>query len=87
MRERTGRVGARRQVVIPLEIFEKLNMREGDLVAFATKQGGVLVKPKRAGDADDILTSEEGKIVRRGEAQLKRGQSKPWRDAKHALAR
>jgi AbrB family looped-hinge helix DNA binding protein len=87
MRERTGRVGARRQVVIPREIFEKLNMRAGDLVAFAPKQGGVLVKPKRAGDADDTLTPEEAKIVRRGEAQLKRGQSKPWRDAKHALAR
>ena len=69
MRERTGRVGPRRQVVIPREIFEKLNMRAGDLVAFAPKQGGVLVKPKRAGDADDTLTPEEAKIVRRGEAQ------------------
>lgn len=86
-KERIGRVGQRRQVVIPREIFDKLNMREGDLVAFREKPGGVLLKPKRVIDRGDTLTPEEAKIVRRGEAQLKRGQSKPWRDVKHALAR
>ena len=29
-------------------------------------------------DADNTLSPEEAKIVRRGEAQLRRGQSKPW---------
>ena len=88
-KERIGRVGQRRQVVIPREIFEKLNMREGDFVAFAAERGGVLMKPKRVVDRDDAttLTAEEAKIVRRGEAQLKRGQSKSWRDVKNALAR
>ena len=85
--ERIGRVGQRRQVVIPREIFENLRMREGDFVAFAQKQGGVLVKPKRLVDRDDVLTPAEAKMVRRGEAQLKRGDSKSWRDVKHALAR
>jgi hypothetical protein len=33
------------------------------------------------------LTSEEAKLVRRGEAQLKRGASMPWRAVKHALSR
>ena len=36
---------------------------------------------------DDSLTPAEAKAVRRGEAQLKRGQSKPWRAVKHALGR
>ncbi len=56
-------------------------------MAFREKPGGVLLKPKRVIDRGDTLTPEEAKIVRRGEAQLKRGQSKPWRDVKHALAR
>jgi AbrB family looped-hinge helix DNA binding protein len=85
--ERIGRVGQRRQVVIPRDILETLNIREGDFVAFAEQKNGVLIKPKRVVDADDVLTAAEAKIVRRGEAQLKRGQSKPWQAVKHALAR
>ena len=56
-------------------------------MAFSKKGNAVLVKPKRVVDADDVLTPEEGKLVHRGEAQLKRGDSKSWRDVKHALAR
>jgi AbrB family looped-hinge helix DNA binding protein len=41
----------------------------------------------RTVDHDDTLTPDEAKLVRRGEAQLKRGESKPWRDVKHALSR
>ncbi|MGA2741588.1 MAG: AbrB/MazE/SpoVT family DNA-binding domain-containing protein [Bryobacteraceae bacterium] len=86
-RERIGRVGQRRQVVIPREMLETLNIREGDFVAFAERKNGVLIKAKRLVDPDDTLTPAEAEVVRRGEAQLKRGQSKPWRDVKHALAR
>ena len=85
--ERVGRVGQRRQVVIPREIFDALRMQEGDFVAFSRTDNGVLVRPKRLVDRDDILTAEEAKVVRRGEAQLKRGQSKPWRTVKNALPR
>ncbi len=85
--ERIGRVGQRRQVVIPRKMFESLQMREGDFVAFSQTKNGVLVKPKRVVDPDDTLTPAEAKIVRRGEAQLKRGESKSWRDVKHALSR
>jgi AbrB family looped-hinge helix DNA binding protein len=85
--ERVGRVGQRRQVVIPREILETLKLQAGDLVAFAEQQNGVLIKPKRVVKADDTLTPAEAKSVRRGEAQLKRGESKPWRAVKHALPR
>ena len=84
--ERTGRVGHRRQVVIPQEILATLKLRAGDLVAFS-EQNGVLIKPKRTVDPDDTLTPAEAKIVRRGEAQLKRRESKSWREVKHALPR
>jgi hypothetical protein len=56
-------------------------------VAFAEHKNGVLIKPKRKVDSDDTLSPKEAKIVRRGEAQLKRGESKPWRAVKHALSR
>ena len=85
--EKIGRVGQRRQVVIPHEILETLNIREGDFVAFTRKQNGVLIKAKRLVDDDTILTPAEAKAVRRGEAQLKRGDSKPWGAVKHALSR
>jgi bifunctional DNA-binding transcriptional regulator/antitoxin component of YhaV-PrlF toxin-antitoxin module len=86
-RERIGRVGQRRQVVIPREMLEALNLQEGDFVAFAEQKNGVLIKAKRLVDSDDTLTPSEAEVVRRGEAQLKRGQSKPWRAVKDALAR
>ncbi len=85
--ERIGRVGQRRQVVIPREMLETLNIREGDFVAFARQHNGILIKAKRLVDPDDTLTPAEAEAVRRGETQLKRGQSKPWRAIKHALAR
>jgi AbrB family looped-hinge helix DNA binding protein len=87
VQDRIGRVGQRRQVVIPREMLETLQLREGDLVAFSKHANGVLIKPRRLVDPDDVLSPAEAKIVRRGEAQLKRGQSKPWRAVKDALPR
>ncbi len=43
--------------------------------------------PKRLVQPDNTLSSSEAKSIRRGEAQLKRGESKPWRVLKHALPR
>jgi AbrB family looped-hinge helix DNA binding protein len=85
--ETIGRVGRGRQVVIPREFLETLNIREGDLVMFSRKADGVLIKAKRLVDDDTRLTAEEAKIVRQGEAQLKRCASKPWHAVKHALSR
>ena len=42
---RIGRVGQRRQVVIPREIFDNLNMREGDFVAVEQQGRSVVIKP------------------------------------------
>jgi AbrB family looped-hinge helix DNA binding protein len=86
-RERIGRVGQRRQVVIPREMLETLNLREGDFVAFAQKQGGVLIKPKHLVDDDTILTPQDAKKVRQGMKQIKEGRFKLWRDVKHELGR
>jgi bifunctional DNA-binding transcriptional regulator/antitoxin component of YhaV-PrlF toxin-antitoxin module len=74
-------------VVIPREILKTLKLQPGDLVAFAEHKNGVLIKPTRVVDPDDTLSPAEAKIVQRGEAQLKRGDSKSWRLVKRALPR
>jgi AbrB family looped-hinge helix DNA binding protein len=82
-----GKVGQRRQVVIPKEIFEALGLQTGDFVEVTKVKNTVVIKPKKLVDADDLLTPEEEAIVREGERQLREGQSKPWSQIKHALAR
>ena len=84
-REPVGRVGQRRQVVIPREIFANLHMREGDFVAFTQKGNGVLVKPRRLVDPDDVLTTAEARKVRHGLRQVKEGKTKAWADVKREL--
>ena len=69
-----SRLGQRRQVVIPKEICEELGLAEGDFVEVSSNKGAAVVRPKKLVDADDILTTEEEKLVRKGEAQIRRGQ-------------
>ena len=86
VRERTVRVGQRREVVIPNDILKTLRLRTGDMVAFGKHRNGVLLKSKRAVDPDDALTPEEAKVVRRGEAQLRRGKGESWSAVRDALS-
>lgn len=76
--ERVGRVGQRRQIVIPREIFDELRMHEGDVVAFTRRGNGLFVTPKRLVDADDVLTPAEANKVRSGMKQIKQGRYKLW---------
>ena len=71
--ERIGRVGQRRQVVIPREIFDNLDMREGDFVAVAQRGDSVVIKPKKLVDPDDMLTPKEGALVKKAEREMKQG--------------
>jgi AbrB family looped-hinge helix DNA binding protein len=82
-----GKVGQRRQVVIPKDIFEALGLQTGDFVEMTKVKNTVVIKPKKLVDADDVLTPAEEAIVRQGERQLRQGTSKPWSQIKHDLAR
>ena len=82
-----GKIGQRRQVVIPKNICEELGLETGDFVEVSQVNRTVVIKPKKIVDADDVLTPEEEKIVRRGERQLREGKSRSWSDIKHDLAR
>jgi bifunctional DNA-binding transcriptional regulator/antitoxin component of YhaV-PrlF toxin-antitoxin module len=85
MREPVGRIGQRRQVVIPQEIFKTLKLQEGDFVAFAKHGNGVLVKPRRLVDPDDVLTPAEAKRLRQSLKQARLGKTRPWAEIKHEL--
>ena len=85
VRERIGRVGQRRQVVIPRDMLENLKLQEGDFVAFSKQANGVLIKPKRVVDPDDTLTPAQAKKVRHALKQVREGKGKPWSQVKHEL--
>jgi AbrB family looped-hinge helix DNA binding protein len=80
-----SKLGQRRQVVIPKDICDELGLQEGDFVEVSRVEGLVIIKPKKVVDADDMLTPEEEKIVRKGEAQLKKGEYVAWNDVKKQL--
>jgi bifunctional DNA-binding transcriptional regulator/antitoxin component of YhaV-PrlF toxin-antitoxin module len=86
-KERIGRVSQRRQVFIPREMLETLNIQEGDFVAFAQKQGGVLIKPRRVVDSDDILTAEESALVKKAEREMRQGKFVSLAQLRHDLDR
>ena len=83
--ERIGRVGQRRQVVIPREIFENLDMREGDFVAVEQHGRSVVIKLKKLIDPDDVITPAEAKRLRRSLKQTRQGKTQPWSQVKHEL--
>jgi AbrB family looped-hinge helix DNA binding protein len=70
-----SRVGQRRQIVIPKQIAEELHLDAGDFVAVERHQGFLIIKPQRLVDADDTLTVEEAKLLKKAEQQMRRGQS------------
>jgi len=82
-----GKIGQRRQVVIPKEIFEALGLKTGDFVEVTQVKRTVVITPKKLVDAEDVLTPEEERAVRRGEAQLRRGQYVTLEDVEHDLDR
>ncbi len=75
-----SRIGQRRQIVIPKRVFDALKLRAGDFVEVTVERGHLQMRPKRLVDAGDVvLSAAEAAKVRRGEAELKAGQSKLWR--------
>jgi bifunctional DNA-binding transcriptional regulator/antitoxin component of YhaV-PrlF toxin-antitoxin module len=81
----TVTVKSKMPIVVPPSVRRLAGFKSGNKLEFKVSGGIVSIFPKR--DSGDTLTPEEAKIVRRGEAQLRRGDSKPWRAVKHALAR
>jgi len=82
-----GKLGQRRQVVIPKDICDALGLNVGDYIEGNRVKGTVVIKPKKLVDADDVLTPEEEATVMKGEAELRQGKAKSWSQIKHELGR
>lgn len=80
-----GRVGKRRQVVIPKRFCEDIGLREGDFVEVQSSNGAVVIRPKKLVDPDDILNPSEARTVRKGEAELRRGDYVTLAQLRHEL--
>jgi len=52
-------------------MIKALNIQEGDFVAFAEQKNGVLIKPRRVVDPDDVLTPEESALVKKAEREMR----------------
>jgi len=79
-----GKLGQRRQVVIPKAICKRLGLREGDLVEVRAEKGVAIIRPTAA-VPDDVLTAQETKLVRKGEAQLRAGRYVTLEHLEHDL--
>jgi AbrB family looped-hinge helix DNA binding protein len=86
VRESVGRVGQRRQVVIPKDMLEKLRLHEGDFVALTQQPNGVLIKPKKLVDPDDVLTREESALVSKARREMREGKYVSLTKLEHELA-
>ena len=58
-----GKLGQRRQVVIPKEICEELGLEEGDFVEVTSREGKIIIKPKKLVDVEDMLTSAQKAVI------------------------
>ena len=54
-----GKIGQRRQVVIPQDICEDLGLEVGDYVEVQRVTGTVVIKPQKFMDVEEVLTSEQ----------------------------
>jgi antitoxin component of MazEF toxin-antitoxin module len=70
---------------IPREMVDSLKLHEGDFVAFRKQANGVLIKPKRVVDPDDLVTPAEAKKLRHAMKQLRQGKGKLWSQLKREL--
>src|SRR5262245_6137991 len=58
-----GKLGQRRQVVIPKEICEELGLQEEDFLEVTSAEGEVIIKPKKLIDADEVLTPAQRAVI------------------------
>ena len=82
-----SKLGQRRQVVIPKEIWDSLYLVVGHFVEVERVEGSIVLKPKKLVDAADVLTPEEEALIRRGEEELRTGEYVTLEQLKHDMGR
>jgi AbrB family looped-hinge helix DNA binding protein len=72
-------------VTIPKKIFDELGLKEGEYLEVLRRGKTVVLKPKVLVDPDDLLTPEDEESLRRGLAELERGETSDWEEVKERL--
>ncbi len=86
-----GKLGQRRQVVIPQDICEGLGLRIGDFVEVRQVKNTVVIKPKKLVDAEDVLAPAQKVLIdariAEGLEDIKRGRVYGPFDSAEAMVR
>ena len=64
-----SKLGQRRQVVIPKQIWDELGLETGDYVEVQRVKGTVVITPKKLVDRDEDLTPQERAVIDAGLAE------------------
>ena len=80
-----GKLGQRRQVVIPKDICENLGLETGDVVEIVQDGGQIVIQPKQVVDLDDALAPDDEEAIRQGLADLERGDFVTLDELEHEL--
>ncbi|MEK7561015.1 MAG: AbrB/MazE/SpoVT family DNA-binding domain-containing protein [Patescibacteria group bacterium] len=86
-----SKLGQRRQVVIPKQIWDALGLQTGDYVEVQRVNRTVVIKPKKLVDAEDVLTSEQRAVIDAGITEglrdIKQGRVSPAFSSARELTR
>ena len=75
------KVMQRRQVVIPKELFDALNLETGDYLEARLENGKLVYVPKKIIDRDEWYASQEGKkTIERALHDIKQGKGQEFGD-------
>jgi AbrB family looped-hinge helix DNA binding protein len=86
-----SKLGQRRQVVIPKQIWDELGLETGDYVEVQQVKGKVVITPKKLVDRDEDLTPEQRAVIdarlAEGLDDIKEGRASPAFSSARALTR
>jgi bifunctional DNA-binding transcriptional regulator/antitoxin component of YhaV-PrlF toxin-antitoxin module len=80
----TVTVKTKTPLVVPDKVRRRAGFKSGDQVEFKVSRGVVTIFPK-VPSADDTLTPDEAKRLRRSLKQTREGKTRPWSQIKHDL--
>ena len=82
-----GRIGHRREVVLPKQPCDDAGSNSGDQVGVSMRGHLLVLKPRKIAVETEQLTVTETKSGQKGAAQIRRGAFRAWRDIRRELDR
>ena len=80
---RLVRMTTNNQVAIPASVVRRLNLQKGTYLQVEEKDHKIVMIPKRVVDEEDFALYE--KVIKKGRAQMARGETVEWDDVKRKV--